>query len=173
MDLTSPTSTTVQSPGTTALNNLTGLTSSMKLEDEPAEPPPDVYTKQDEDPFAASESADPFNKTDAPSGDPFGTSADDPFVEKAADPFAKADDAFGGDPFGAGADPFGSSSDPFGGAPSADPFGSGGGSDPFGDSSADPFGDGKSDPFDEKSNDPFGAKSTGRNRDSDSEVYLV
>ena len=113
--MTSPTSTTVQSPGTTALNNLTGLTSSMKLEDEPAEPPPDVYTKQDEDPFAASESADPFNKTDAPSGDPFGTSADDPFVEKAADPFAKADDAFGGDPFGAGADPFGSSSDPFGG----------------------------------------------------------
>ena len=58
-------------------------------------------------------------------------------------------------------------------APSADPFGSGGGSDPFGDSSADPFGEGKSEPFDEKSADPFGGKSTGRNRDSDSEVYLV
>ena len=87
MDLTSPTSTTIQSPGTTALNNLTGMTSSMKLEDEPAEPPPDdVYTKKDEDPFAASESADPFGsgKTDGPSTDPFGTSADDPFVEKSA-----------------------------------------------------------------------------------------
>ena len=34
---------------------------------------------------------------------------------ESADPFAKTDDAFGGDPFGAGSDPFGSSSDPFGG----------------------------------------------------------
>ena len=79
--MTSPASTTIQSPDSTALTNLTGLADSMKItEDETAEPP--------EEPEKPVESADPFG------------ASNDPFAKKEesskSDPFGESSNAFGG-----------------------------------------------------------------------------
>lgn len=82
LGMTSPASTTIQSPDSTALTNLTGLAESIKItEDATAEPP--------EEPEKPVESADPF-----------GTSSNDPFAEKEesskSDPFGGSSNTFGG-----------------------------------------------------------------------------
>lgn len=82
LGMTSPASTTIQSPDSTALTNLTGLAESIKItEDATAEPP--------EEPEKPVESADPF-----------GASSNDPFVEKEesskSDLFGGSSNTFGG-----------------------------------------------------------------------------